>query len=124
MLPAELGALTQLGTFDLRSNQVHLHALCTVFAAKSVKVSFFRFLRGAGRTVPLIEGLRFIYTSLSSPCADCSDYSQTYFIFFFITQIKEYPVEACRLHLSVLDLSNNSLSGLPPEIGKVSASVL
>lgn len=84
MLPAELGALTQLGTFDLRSNQVHLHALCTVFAAKSVKVSSFRFLRGAGRRVPLIEGLRFIYTSLSSLCADCSDYSQTYFIFFFL----------------------------------------
>lgn len=35
-------------------------------------------------------------------------------------QLKEYPVEACKLHLLVLDLSNNSLSGLPPEIGKVS----
>ncbi|KAF3772653.1 Plant intracellular Ras-group-related LRR protein 6 [Nymphaea thermarum] len=31
--------------------------------------------------------------------------------------LKEYPVEACKLHLSVLDLSNNSLSGLPPQIG-------
>ena len=35
-------------------------------------------------------------------------------------QLKEYPVEACTLQLSFLDLSNNSLSGLPPEIGKVS----
>ena len=35
-------------------------------------------------------------------------------------QLKEYPVEACKLRLQVLDLSNNSLSGLPPEIGKVS----
>jgi len=32
-------------------------------------------------------------------------------------QLKEYPAEACKLRLSVLDLSNNSLSGLPPEIG-------
>ncbi|VFQ90332.1 unnamed protein product [Cuscuta campestris] len=32
-------------------------------------------------------------------------------------QLKEFPVEACKLHLSVLDISNNSLSGLPPEIG-------
>ncbi|KAK9092476.1 hypothetical protein Syun_027387 [Stephania yunnanensis] len=34
-------------------------------------------------------------------------------------QLKEYPVEACKLRLSVLDLSNNSLSGLPPEIGNM-----
>ncbi|CAL5341938.1 unnamed protein product [Camellia sinensis] len=33
-------------------------------------------------------------------------------------QLKEYPVEACKLRLSVLDLSNNSLSGLPSEIGE------
>lgn len=32
-------------------------------------------------------------------------------------QLKEFPVEACKLRLSVIDLSNNSLSGLPPEIG-------
>ncbi|KAI8552616.1 hypothetical protein RHMOL_Rhmol06G0280600 [Rhododendron molle] len=32
-------------------------------------------------------------------------------------KLKEYPAEACKLRLSVLDLSNNSLSGLPPEIG-------
>ncbi|KAL5208238.1 hypothetical protein ABZP36_032673 [Zizania latifolia] len=32
-------------------------------------------------------------------------------------QIKEYPVGACRLKLSFLDLSNNSLSGLPAELG-------
>uniref|UniRef100_A0A2P2K1C7 Plant intracellular Ras-group-related LRR protein 6 n=1 Tax=Rhizophora mucronata TaxID=61149 RepID=A0A2P2K1C7_RHIMU len=34
-------------------------------------------------------------------------------------QLKEFPVDACKLHLSVLDLSNNSLAGLPPEIGKM-----
>lgn len=28
-------------------------------------------------------------------------------------------MEACRLQLSVLDLSNNALSGLPAEIGEV-----
>ncbi|KAJ4836170.1 Plant intracellular Ras-group- LRR protein 6 [Turnera subulata] len=33
-------------------------------------------------------------------------------------QLKEFPVEACKLCLLVLDLSNNSLSGLPPELGK------
>ncbi|KAJ1401922.1 Leucine-rich repeat, partial [Sesbania bispinosa] len=35
--------------------------------------------------------------------------------------MKEYPVEACKLSLSVLDLSNNSLSGLPPEMGKMTS---
>lgn len=39
---------------------------------------------------------------------------------YYSMQLKEYPVEACRLHLLLLDLSNNSLSGLPSEIGKVS----
>ncbi|KMZ66890.1 hypothetical protein ZOSMA_283G00130 [Zostera marina] len=33
--------------------------------------------------------------------------------------LKEFPVEACKLRLGVLDLSNNSLSGLPPELGKM-----
>ncbi|XWS11062.1 hypothetical protein CRYUN_Cryun38cG0051300 [Craigia yunnanensis] len=33
-------------------------------------------------------------------------------------QLKEYPVGACKLCLSVLDLSNNSLTGLPAELGK------
>uniref|UniRef100_A0A2N9GFW4 Rx N-terminal domain-containing protein n=1 Tax=Fagus sylvatica TaxID=28930 RepID=A0A2N9GFW4_FAGSY len=36
------------------------------------------------------------------------------------SNLKEYPMEACKLHLSVQDLSNNSLAGLPPEMGKVS----
>ncbi|TQE10493.1 hypothetical protein C1H46_003948 [Malus baccata] len=31
-------------------------------------------------------------------------------------ELKEYPVEACKLRLSLLNLSNNSLSGLPPEL--------
>jgi len=35
--------------------------------------------------------------------------------------LKEIPAEACKLQLSMLDLSNNSLTGLPPELGKVSA---
>ncbi|CAM8995310.1 unnamed protein product [Rhodiola kirilowii] len=34
-------------------------------------------------------------------------------------QLKEFPVEACKLRLAVLDLSNNSLSGLPAEIGNM-----
>uniref|UniRef100_A0A2N9IAI9 AAA+ ATPase domain-containing protein n=1 Tax=Fagus sylvatica TaxID=28930 RepID=A0A2N9IAI9_FAGSY len=35
-----------------------------------------------------------------------------------ILTLKEYPMEACKLHLTVQDLSNNSLAGLPPEMGK------
>ncbi|KAM1101186.1 hypothetical protein ACFX2B_007498 [Malus domestica] len=34
-------------------------------------------------------------------------------------QLKEYPVEARKLRLSLLNLSNNSLSGLPPELGQM-----
>ncbi|KHG29202.1 Leucine-rich repeat-containing 40 [Gossypium arboreum] len=34
-------------------------------------------------------------------------------------QLKEYPVGTCKLSLSVLDLSNNSLTGLPAELGKM-----
>ncbi|XVF18903.1 hypothetical protein REPUB_Repub11eG0063600 [Reevesia pubescens] len=33
-------------------------------------------------------------------------------------ELKEYPVGACKLSLPVLDLSNNSLTGLPTELGK------
>lgn len=36
-------------------------------------------------------------------------------------QLKDYPVEACKLSLLVLNLSNNSLSGLPPEMGKMTS---
>ena len=32
---------------------------------------------------------------------------------FMCMQLKEYLVEACKLHFSVLDLSNNLLTGLP-----------
>ncbi|XP_019051523.1 PREDICTED: plant intracellular Ras-group-related LRR protein 6 isoform X2 [Nelumbo nucifera] len=39
-------------------------------------------------------------------------------------QLKEYPVEACKLRLSVLDLSNNALSGLPPQIGLKKCSLV
>lgn len=38
-------------------------------------------------------------------------------LLFIFVQLKEYPVGGCRLKLSALDLSNNSLSGLPPELG-------
>ncbi|MQL88629.1 hypothetical protein Taro_021200 [Colocasia esculenta] len=37
-------------------------------------------------------------------------------------QLKEFPVKACKLRVSVLDLSNNSLSGLPPELASGSSS--
>lgn len=40
----------------------------------------------------------------------------------YFMQLKDYPVEACKLRLSLLNLSNNSLSGLPPELGKVNNS--
>ncbi|OMO80314.1 hypothetical protein CCACVL1_13033 [Corchorus capsularis] len=36
-----------------------------------------------------------------------------------VNLLKEYPVGACKLCLSVLDLSNNSLTGLPAELGKM-----
>lgn len=32
-------------------------------------------------------------------------------------QLTEYPAKACSLRLSLLDLSNNNLSGLPSELG-------
>ncbi|KHG27243.1 Leucine-rich repeat-containing 40 [Gossypium arboreum] len=39
--------------------------------------------------------------------------------YFKCMQLKEYPVGTCKLSLSVLDLSNNSLTGLPAELGKM-----
>eukprot|EP00249_Psilotum_nudum_P018527 c26852_g1_i1 orf=594-1856(-) len=32
-------------------------------------------------------------------------------------QISDFPIEACSLRLSVLDLSNNNLTSIPPELG-------
>ncbi|XVF09762.1 hypothetical protein REPUB_Repub07fG0123700 [Reevesia pubescens] len=34
-------------------------------------------------------------------------------------RLKEYPIRASKLSLSVMDLSNNSLTGLPAELGKM-----
>ncbi|KAL0301166.1 UNVERIFIED_CONTAM: Plant intracellular Ras-group-related LRR protein 6 [Sesamum radiatum] len=51
-------------------------------------------------------------SSLPEELANCSKLTK------LDIELKEYPVAACSLHLSVLDLSNNSLSGLPAEIGK------
>lgn len=42
----------------------------------------------------------------------------------FYVQLKDYPAEACKLQLLVLDLSNNSFSGLPAEMGKLALSCI
>lgn len=43
-------------------------------------------------------------------------------VFFHLDklQLTEFPAKACSLRLSLLDLSNNNLSGLPSELGKFS----
>lgn len=43
-------------------------------------------------------------------------------VFFHLDEIQltEFPAKACSLRLSLLDLSNNNLSGLPSELGKCS----
>lgn len=39
-----------------------------------------------------------------------------------LLQLKEYPAALCSLTLSLLDLSNNDLAGLPAELGKPAIS--
>ncbi|GJZ85999.1 leucine-rich repeat family protein [Tanacetum coccineum] len=69
-------------------------------------------------------------TSVPSLIKGCSKLAEFYMGYFSVRVdnaniasrslkiLKEYPVDACKLKLSVLDLSNNSLFGLPAEIGK------
>jgi len=56
---------------------------------------------------------------LSSIPADIGTLSKLGILDLHSNQLKEYPVGACNLKLSFLDLSNNSLSGLPAELGKM-----
>lgn len=99
-LPPEIGALTKLGTFDLHSNKVASQVYVFLKLRLSLNYILFSFQK-CGRWL----NVQFFFYML---------------IILFCMQLKDYPAEACKLQLSVLDLSNNSLSGLPSEIGKVS----
>ncbi|KAH7669175.1 Leucine-rich repeat protein [Dioscorea alata] len=97
-IPDSIGVLSQLIRLDFHQNKI-----------SSVPSS----IKGCLALTEFYMGANL----LSSLPADISALSRLGTLDLHSNQLKEYPVEACKLHLSVLDLSNNSLSGLPPEIG-------
>ncbi|RVW93114.1 Plant intracellular Ras-group-related LRR protein 6 [Vitis vinifera] len=119
-LTAEIGALSLLGTLDLHSNQVGRHSmfgLSTKFilpVSNSSKTSDIPSLTLSCALIPIVVTTEAsMQTSLHTHLKIIFNWSS---IVAYLT-VKGYPVEACKLRLQVLDLSNNSLSGLPPEIG-------
>jgi Leucine-rich repeat (LRR) protein len=67
----------------------------------------------------LLSVLNSRINSLSTLPAEIGDLSRLGTLDLRSNQLKEYPVGACKLKLSYLDLSNNSLTGLHPELGNM-----
>ena len=118
----EIGELSRLGTFDLHSNQVskteyfyfYFVSNYSYYKGKELFYIEFRWNTGNYSYITIFASDAFVLFLLNSRLFD------VLFIDFVYSQLKDYPVEACKLSLLVLNLSNNSLSGLPPEMGKFS----
>ncbi|KAL9322297.1 hypothetical protein ACSQ67_010350 [Phaseolus vulgaris] len=108
-LPVSIGGLSRLIRLDLHQNRISAipssingcHSLTELYLGSNSNL--FRCKNNNISTVPVeIAALNRLGT-----------------LVLHSNQLKDYPVEACNLSLLVLDLSNNSLSGLPPEMGKM-----
>lgn len=97
-IPESIGRLSRLIRLDLHQNRI-----------SSLPSS----IEGCSSLVEFYVGSNML-TSLPK---EIGELSQLSILDLRSNQLNEYPVEACKLHLSVLDLSNNALSGLPAEIG-------
>ncbi|KAL6591313.1 hypothetical protein ACP70R_049816 [Stipagrostis hirtigluma subsp. patula] len=97
-IPGSIGALSKLIRLDLHQNKI-----------TSIPPS----IKGCSSLAEFYMGNNL----LSSIPADIGTLSKLGILDLHSNQLKEYPVGACSLKLSFLDLSNNSLSGLPAELG-------
>jgi Leucine-rich repeat (LRR) protein len=100
VLPQNIGSLSRLIRLDLHQNKI-----------SSVPPS----IGGCSSLVEFYLGIN----SLSTLPAEIGDLSRLGTLDLRSNQLKEYPVGACKLKLSYLDLSNNSLTGLHPELGNM-----
>ncbi|XP_047254342.1 plant intracellular Ras-group-related LRR protein 6 isoform X2 [Capsicum annuum] len=144
-LPADLAKCSKLTKLDVEGNELtslpeSLMASCRMLtelnASKNLLNSIPENIGSLSRLIRLDLNQNRI-SSIPSSIKDCSSLLEFYIgnnalvslpveigtlnrlgIFdLHSNQLKEYPAAACKLQLSMLDLSNNSLSGLPPEIG-------
>ncbi|XP_023642045.1 plant intracellular Ras-group-related LRR protein 6 [Capsella rubella] len=99
-LPQNIGSLSRLIRLDLHQNKI-----------SSVPPS----IGGCSSLVEFYLGINL----LSTLPAEIGDLSRLGTLDLRSNQLKEYPVGACKLKLSYLDLSNNSLTGLYPELGNM-----
>ncbi|KAF3608136.1 hypothetical protein DY000_02050498 [Brassica cretica] len=99
-LPQNIGSLSRLIRLDLHQNKI-----------SSLPPS----IGGCSSLVEFYLGMN----SLSTLPAEIGDLSRLGTLDLRSNQLKEYPVGGCKLKLSYLDLSNNSLTGLHPELGNM-----
>ncbi|CAF1934496.1 unnamed protein product [Brassica napus] len=99
-LPQNIGSLSRLIRLDLHQNKI-----------SSIPPS----IGGCSSLVEFYLGMN----SLSTLPAEIGDLSRLGTLDLRSNQLKEYPVGGCKLKLSYLDLSNNSLTGLHPELGNM-----
>lgn len=103
-VPEEIGCLKNLSNLDLHSNQVAL--VWQVYLAWNIyellcHLSISSKLFKSGWVALWLHAASF----------------HLYVYCWFQCQLTEFPGKACTLRLSLLDLSNNNLSGLPSELG-------
>ncbi|KAF2283053.1 hypothetical protein GH714_043072 [Hevea brasiliensis] len=107
VIPDNFGSLSRLIHLDLHQNSENF------FDSTMNKGLLFPH----GYSHPFLENTFELNNSLSTLLAEIGELCHLATLDLHSNQLKEFPKEACKLRLSLLDLSNNSLSGLPSEIG-------